>query len=59
MGLPAAAAAASLVPATLLGVADRFGSISAGKVADLVFMNTDFDVRAVMVAGQWVDDRRP
>lgn len=61
VGIPVldAVAAASLTPARLLGVADRFGAIADGRAADLVFTDDDFAVRAVLAGGAWVDDRRP
>ena len=59
MSLVEAVNAASLVPARYLGVDDRFGSIRPGRVADLVFTGADLDVRAVLVAGRWLDQRRP
>ncbi len=49
--------AASLVPATLLGVADRFGSIQPGRAADLVIADAELTVHAVMISGKWL--RRP
>ncbi|GGM02838.1 N-acetylglucosamine-6-phosphate deacetylase [Nakamurella endophytica] len=54
-----AVAAASTVPAGVLGVADRFGALAPGHVADLVVTDAALQVRAVMVAGRWWDDRRP
>ncbi len=59
MSLLEASRAASLVPATLLGVADRHGSVAPGQAADFVVLGTDLDLRAVMVDGRWVDERRP
>jgi len=59
MPLVDAANAASLVPATYLGVGDRFGSIQPGRAGDLVFPDAEFNVRAVMVGGRWLDARRP
>ena len=53
MSLLEAANAASLVPATVLGVDDRFGSIQVGRAADLVIMDPQLEVRGVMVGGQW------
>ena len=53
MSLVEAANAASLVPATLLGVAERFGSIRPGRAADFVVTDPDLEVRAVMVGGRW------
>lgn len=54
MSLVEAANAASLVPATVLGVDDRFGSIRPGRVADLVITDPELNVKAVMVGGDWV-----
>ncbi len=54
MSLVEASNAVSLVPATVLGVADRFGSIQVGRAADLVVVDPHLNVRAVMVAGGWV-----
>ncbi len=53
MSLVEAAAAASVVPATAVGVADRFGSLQVGRVADLVIMDERLEVRAVMIGGHW------
>lgn len=46
-----ASRAASLVPARLLGLADRTGSIAAGKVADLVVLDDSLSVHAVIARG--------
>lgn len=54
-----AANAASLVPARYLGVDDRYGSIRPGRAADLVIAGADLEVRAVLLDGRWLDDRRP
>ncbi len=51
--------AASLVPARLLGVADRAGAILTGRPADLVITDQRFGVRAVLAGGAWADERRP
>lgn len=59
MDLVDAVNAASLVPAQVLGVDDRFGSIVAGKVADLLVADRHGAVEAVLVAGDWSDERRP
>jgi N-acetylglucosamine-6-phosphate deacetylase len=48
---------ASLTPATILGVDDRFGSIQSGKAADLVLFDDQFVVRRVWVAGRVVFDQ--
>lgn len=60
VGMPVldAVNAAALVPARLLGVADDYGSVAAGRVADLVIADADFSVCAVLTAGQWADERR-
>jgi N-acetylglucosamine-6-phosphate deacetylase len=42
---------ASLTPATILGIDDRFGSIESGKVADLVLFDDQFAVQCVWVDG--------
>lgn len=62
VGMPVVEAvnAASLVPARLLGVDGDHGSIEAGRLADLVVVDADdWAVRAVLVAGEWADERRP
>ncbi|SDO99910.1 N-acetylglucosamine 6-phosphate deacetylase [Nakamurella panacisegetis] len=59
LSLVEAANAASLVPATLLGVDDRFGSVRPGRAADLVITDAELNVQAVLQDGAWVDDRRP
>lgn len=43
----------SSTPARIIGVDDQFGSLEAGKVADLVILK-DNQVADVMVAGQWI-----
>jgi N-acetylglucosamine-6-phosphate deacetylase len=53
VALPAAVAAASRKPLTLLGIADR-GRIAVGQRADLVELDPDLAVRRVMRAGRWV-----
>jgi N-acetylglucosamine-6-phosphate deacetylase len=50
--LPAAVAAASRNPLTLLGITDR-GRIAVGQRADLVELDPDLSVRRVMRAGAW------
>jgi N-acetylglucosamine-6-phosphate deacetylase len=59
MSLMEAANAASLVPARYLRVDDRYGSIQPGRAADLVITDADLGVRAVLMDGRWVDERRP
>lgn len=47
---------ASLNPARVIGVADRKGSLAAGKAADLAIFNDDFSAWRVMIGGRWVDE---
>jgi len=51
--LPAAVAAASRNPLTLLGISDR-GRIDVGQRADLVELSPDLTVTRVMRAGAWL-----
>ncbi|WP_344685458.1 N-acetylglucosamine-6-phosphate deacetylase [Saccharopolyspora taberi] len=55
-GLPVADAvhAASTRPAELLGMADRIGAIRPGLAADLVVLDDDLSLHAVMKDGRWV-----
>ncbi|MFI6370893.1 N-acetylglucosamine-6-phosphate deacetylase [Streptomyces sp. NPDC050546] len=46
--------ALSATPARLLGMADRIGSLEPGKDADLVLLNSDFELKGVMRRGEWV-----
>jgi N-acetylglucosamine-6-phosphate deacetylase len=48
-----AVAAASLTPATLLGLADR-GSLTSGRRADVLSLTDDWQVDRVMRGGAWV-----
>lgn len=45
---------ASLVPAKVLGIADKKGSIETGKDADLVLINKNWDVEKTWVEGRLV-----
>jgi N-acetylglucosamine-6-phosphate deacetylase len=54
LSLPEAARAAALNPARVLGIADRVGSIEAGKDADLVVLSDDLRLDGVMKGGAWV-----
>jgi N-acetylglucosamine-6-phosphate deacetylase len=49
------AAAAATTPARVLGIEARTGSITAGRAADLVVLDRDLEVAAVMAGGRWVD----
>jgi N-acetylglucosamine-6-phosphate deacetylase len=48
----AAIEAATAVPAQILGVADRFGRLEPGYVADAVLFDQDWQIRSV-----WIDGR--
>ena len=48
-----ASAAASGNPARVLGLQDRLGRIAPGRSADLVVLDDDLRVTAVMAAGVW------
>ncbi|MGH8889872.1 MAG: N-acetylglucosamine-6-phosphate deacetylase [Acidothermaceae bacterium] len=58
IGLPIeqASLAASLTPARAIGVDDRVGSIEVGKIADLVVLDSELCVAAVMSRGSWFGD---
>jgi len=60
LGLPirAAAEAASTTPARVLGIGDRVGSIGPGKRADLVVLDGELRVEAVMSGGVWITSGR-
>ncbi|MEU1251810.1 N-acetylglucosamine-6-phosphate deacetylase [Streptomyces chartreusis] len=49
-----AVTALSANPAKLLGRYDRIGSLEPGKDADLVVLDSDFDLKGVMRRGEWV-----
>ncbi len=53
--VPDVAAAASTNPARVLGLGDRLGALRPGLEADLVICGDDFQLSAVMTAGQWLD----
>ncbi len=54
-----AAVSASLTPARALGLADRIGSIEVGKRADLVELDADLRVVAVLRNGEGIDTPSP
>ena len=45
---------ASLVPARIVGVDDKFGSLEAGKQADIVLLDENLTVQKTMVEGKWI-----
>jgi N-acetylglucosamine-6-phosphate deacetylase len=49
---------ASLVPARAAGIAREYGSIEAGKRADLIALDEDFHLRFAMVGGNVALDKR-
>jgi N-acetylglucosamine-6-phosphate deacetylase len=51
--LPEALRMASLTPARVLGMADRKGSLEAGKDADIAIFNDDFSAWRVLINGRW------
>ncbi len=51
--LPAAVAAASKVPAQVLGLAQWLGSVEVGTQADLVVLGADLELDAVVARGVW------
>jgi N-acetylglucosamine-6-phosphate deacetylase len=46
--------AASTTPARLLGLAETTGAVRTGLAADLVVLDADLSVEAVMRRGEWV-----
>ncbi|MEV0053941.1 N-acetylglucosamine-6-phosphate deacetylase [Saccharopolyspora shandongensis] len=54
--VPAAVAASSTKPAQLLGLGDRIGEIRPGLAADLVVLDADLGLDAVMKDGTWVTE---
>ncbi|MDR1388391.1 MAG: N-acetylglucosamine-6-phosphate deacetylase [Treponema sp.] len=55
IGIPffSAVKCATVNPAVQAGVFHERGSIAAGKLADLVLLDDDFTIRAVLVRGKW------
>ena len=43
---------ASLNPATVLGIADRKGSLDVGKDADIIITDRDFQVKKTIIGGE-------
>jgi N-acetylglucosamine-6-phosphate deacetylase len=58
LSLSEAAEIASLTPARVLGLADRLGSVSVGKQADLVVLTDELEVAGVMRQGAWITEPR-
>lgn len=53
LAVTAAAAAAASTPARVLGEHERRGAVAAGLAADLVWLDEDHHLRAVMAGGVW------
>jgi len=54
LNLADAVAAATLVPAHAVGCGDTVGSLAPGRPADLVVLDAELNVQAVMLAGSWI-----
>ncbi|MEO7124630.1 MAG: N-acetylglucosamine-6-phosphate deacetylase [Nakamurella sp.] len=54
-----AVGAATRVPARFLGLERQIGAVQPGMVADLVLLDGAWGVRAILLAGEWGDERRP
>ena len=46
--------AASYNPARSIGALDKIGSIEPGKNADLLLVDNDLNLKAVMLRGKWL-----
>jgi len=57
LSLYEAVRAASLIPARSIGVDNEYGSIEVGKVADLVAINSQFQVERTYLAGELIYQR--
>lgn len=51
--------AATLVPARFLGLDHRVGAIRPAMAADLVMLDDSWRIRAMLLDGDWADERRP
>lgn len=59
LGVVDAVNAATRVPARLLGLEREIGSVQPGLVADLLLLDDAWQIRAMLLAGEWGDERRP
>lgn len=53
MGVPleTAVKAAAVNPAKVIGIYDRYGSITAGKIANIVLLDKDLNIKAIILKG--------
>jgi N-acetylglucosamine-6-phosphate deacetylase len=51
--------AAARVPARFLGLDREIGAVQPGLVADLLLLDDSWRIRAMLLAGEWGDERRP
>ena len=60
LGVPIeeAVRASSTTPARVLGIADRVGSLEAGREADVLVLAEDLGLEAVMARGRWITSGR-
>ncbi len=59
LGVVDAVNAATRVPARLLGLEREIGAVQPGLVADLLLLDDAWQIRAMLLAGEWGDERRP
>lgn len=50
---------ATIIPAHLLGVADRIGALAPAHAADVVIFDDDWTITGMLLDGAWADERRP
>lgn len=58
LGPVAASIAASTTPARVLGIDAEAGALAVGRSADLVVLDDEFRVEAVMIRGEWTSSGR-
>lgn len=61
VGLPVVDAvnAATSVPAGFLGLGSETGAVQSGLLADLLILDDAWNIRAMLLGGEWADERRP
>jgi N-acetylglucosamine-6-phosphate deacetylase len=55
--LETAVKCAAVNPAKEIGIYDRVGSISSGKIANIVLMDMDFNIKCVILRGQVINSK--